>query len=53
MKGVGRRTQLLDEEDIGSQRRKLSIEGDGGDTLSIKHREEMHNKISIIRFGFN
>ena len=38
-----RRTQHLDlrkTEDIGSYRRKLKIEKDGSDSLSIQHNEE-------------
>ena len=45
VKGVGKRTQLLDvletEEDIGSQRKKLKIEKDGNDNLSIEYKEEI------------
>ena len=46
VKGVGRRTQLLD--DLGNRRRywelkkKLKIEKYGSDSLSVEHKEEMH-----------
>ena len=45
MKGVGRRTQLLDDSRDRSRywelKRKLKIDKHGDDSLSIKHMEEI------------
>ena len=41
MKGLGRKIHLFDEN-IGSIKRKLKIEKDGNDSLSIEHKEEIH-----------